>query len=139
MIMELAHCLLEEPNRSLMVPSGCCSRATKKSAAASITSTLKKLGASVCYTLDGGGAGDIDYETFSADLAIVTVRGVNIHPSIAKDRMVNAIRAAFGFCRQAAARHARARNHGRPAGLSASLSNRGRRRGGDDTNHPSRL
>ncbi|MEO8497644.1 MAG: peptidase T [Planctomycetota bacterium] len=58
---------------------------------------IEELGATVCYTLDGGGAGDVDYETFSADLAIVTVRGVNIHPSIAKDKMVNAIRAASAF------------------------------------------
>ena len=58
---------------------------------------IEGLGATVCYTLDGGGAGDIDYETFSADLAIVTVTGVNIHPSIAKDKMVNAIRAAAAF------------------------------------------
>ena len=58
---------------------------------------LKKLAADVCYTLDGGGAGEIDTETFSADLATVTVTGVNIHPSIAKDRMVNAIRGAGEF------------------------------------------
>ncbi len=58
---------------------------------------LKKFGAAVCYTLDGQGASEIDTETFSADLAQVTVRGVNIHPSIAKDRMVNAIRAAADF------------------------------------------
>jgi len=56
-----------------------------------------KLAADVCYTLDGPGADDIDTETFSADMATVTVRGVNIHPSIAKDRMVNAIRAAGEF------------------------------------------
>jgi tripeptide aminopeptidase len=55
---------------------------------------LKKLGAHVGYTLDGGGQGEIDGETFSADLAVVTVRGVNIHPSIAKGRMVNAVRLA---------------------------------------------
>jgi tripeptide aminopeptidase len=55
---------------------------------------LKKLGADVCYTLDGGGANEIDVETFSADLAQVTVRGINIHPSIAKNRMVNALRGA---------------------------------------------
>jgi tripeptide aminopeptidase len=54
---------------------------------------LEKLGATVCYTLDGSGAGEIDVETFSADLATVTIRGVNIHPSIAKGRMVNALRA----------------------------------------------
>ena len=58
---------------------------------------LKKLGAHVGYTLDGQGAGEIDVETFSADLAVVTFRGVNIHPSIAKGQMVNAIRAAGDF------------------------------------------
>ncbi len=55
---------------------------------------LQKLGAIVGYTLDGGGVGEIDGETFSADLAEVTIRGVNIHPAIAKGRMVNAIRLA---------------------------------------------
>ncbi len=55
---------------------------------------LKKLGADVCYTLDGPGANELNEETFSADLATVTVKGVNIHPSIAKGRMVNAVRAA---------------------------------------------
>ncbi|MCH5375626.1 MAG: peptidase T [Planctomycetes bacterium] len=58
---------------------------------------LEKLAADVCYTLDGDGAGKIDVETFSADLATVTIRGVNIHPSIAKGRMVNALRAAGLF------------------------------------------
>ena len=58
---------------------------------------LDRLGADVGYTLDGAGANDIDVATFSADLAVVTIRGVNIHPSIAKDRMVNAIRAAGAF------------------------------------------
>jgi len=43
-----------------------------------------KVGAAVCYTLDGQGADTIDVETFSADLATVTLRGVNIHPGIAK-------------------------------------------------------
>ena len=45
---------------------------------------LKKLGAVVGYTLDGSGQGEIDGETFSADLATVTVRGVNIHPALAR-------------------------------------------------------
>ena len=58
---------------------------------------LAQLGATVCYTLDGRGADEIDVETFSADLAIVTVRGVNIHPSIGKGKMVNAIRVASEF------------------------------------------
>ena len=39
----------------------------------------------------------VDQETFSADMALVTVTGVNIHPSIGKGRMVNAIRVASDF------------------------------------------
>jgi tripeptide aminopeptidase len=58
---------------------------------------LKKLAATVCYTLDGSAAGEIDVETFSADLATVTITGVNIHPSIGKGRMKNALRAAGTF------------------------------------------
>jgi tripeptide aminopeptidase len=58
---------------------------------------LKKLGAHVGYTLDGGGTGEIDGETFSADLAVVKVTGINIHPAIAKGRMVNAVRIAGAF------------------------------------------
>ena len=58
---------------------------------------LDKLNATVAYTLDGQGANEIDVETFSADLATVTVRGVNIHPAIAKNRMVNAVRVAAEF------------------------------------------
>lgn len=58
---------------------------------------VEELGAVVCYTLDGAGAGQIDVETFSADLATVTVRGVNIHPSVAKGRMVNALRGLGDF------------------------------------------
>jgi tripeptide aminopeptidase len=58
---------------------------------------LEQLGAQACYTLDGPGANHLDVETFSADLATVEIRGVNIHPSIAKGRMVNAVRAAASF------------------------------------------
>jgi tripeptide aminopeptidase len=58
---------------------------------------LAEIAAAACYTLDGHGSGEIDVETFSADQAVVTVRGVNIHPSIAKGRMINAIRAAADF------------------------------------------
>jgi tripeptide aminopeptidase len=57
----------------------------------------REIGATACYTLDGHGSGEIDVETFSADQAIVTISGVNIHPSIAKGRMTNAVRAAAEF------------------------------------------
>jgi tripeptide aminopeptidase len=58
---------------------------------------LQRLGAQAAYTLDGGGQGEIDVETFSADLAVVTVGGINIHPSIAKGKMINAVRLAGMF------------------------------------------
>lgn len=56
-----------------------------------------QIGAVVAYTLDGAGSGEIEDETFSADAATVTVTGVNIHPSIGKGRMVNAVRLAALF------------------------------------------
>jgi tripeptide aminopeptidase len=59
---------------------------------------LAEIGAAVCYTLDGHASNEIDVETFSADQAVVTIRGVNIHPSIAKGRMINAVRVAAAFC-----------------------------------------
>jgi tripeptide aminopeptidase len=58
---------------------------------------ISKLGAEVGYTLDGMGQGEIEGETFSADKATVTITGVNIHPSMAKGKMVNAIRLAGMF------------------------------------------
>ncbi|MCG3130206.1 MAG: Peptidase T [Phycisphaerae bacterium] len=58
---------------------------------------LKQLGADVGYTLDGEAQGIIDAETFSADLAVVTVTGINTHPSEGKGRMVNAIRILSDF------------------------------------------
>jgi len=58
---------------------------------------LAKLGAICAYTLDGDGEGMVDCETFSADQAVVTVSGVNIHPSIGKGKMVNALRILAEF------------------------------------------
>lgn len=52
------------------------------------------LGVDFAYTLDGGDVGEIVYETFSADFAVVTVKGVSIHPGTAKDKLVNAIHLA---------------------------------------------
>ena len=58
---------------------------------------LKKINAQVAYTLDGEGAGSLEHETFSADLALVTVTGYNIHPGLATHKMINAIRLAAEF------------------------------------------
>ena len=53
---------------------------------------LKKLGASVAYTLDGGECGTLEDETFSADGVNITVHGVIAHPGYAKDKLVNALK-----------------------------------------------
>jgi len=56
--------------------------------------TLDDLGASVAYTLDGGPSGEVTYETFSADRALVRITGVSIHPGLAQGEMVNALHLA---------------------------------------------
>ena len=55
------------------------------------------LDATVAYTIDGGGCGVVDVETFSADAMSVTFTGYNIHPAIATGRMINSIRMAADF------------------------------------------
>ena len=46
------------------------------------------------YTFDGGAVGEIEFESFSADGAVVTIEGVSIHPGLAKGKMVNALHLA---------------------------------------------
>ena len=55
---------------------------------------LDDLQADVAYTLDGADAGEIIYETFSADKAVVNITGVSTHPGDAKDKLVNALHLA---------------------------------------------
>jgi tripeptide aminopeptidase len=55
---------------------------------------MQKLGAQFGYTLDGGEAGSLEDETFSADGAVITVNGVIVHPGYAKDKLVNALKIA---------------------------------------------
>ena len=55
---------------------------------------LKKLGADFGYTLDGGDAGSLEDETFSADAVQVTIHGVSTHPGYAKGKMINAMKIA---------------------------------------------
>ncbi len=55
---------------------------------------LKKLGADFGYTLDGGDAGSLEDETFSADGVQVIIHGVIAHPGYAKDKMINAMKIA---------------------------------------------
>ncbi len=55
---------------------------------------LKKLGADFGYTMDGGTAGTIEDETFSADAVEIAIKGVAIHPGLAYGKMENTIRIA---------------------------------------------
>lgn len=55
---------------------------------------LSKLGAKYAYTVDGETLGSIENETFSADSAILTVKGVSAHPGFAKGKMESAIKIA---------------------------------------------
>lgn len=55
---------------------------------------VKQFGADFAYTIDGETAGEIEDETFCADTAIVKVKGVNVHPGYAKNKMINGIKIA---------------------------------------------
>ena len=55
---------------------------------------LKKVDADYAYTLDGGEAGTLEDETFSADGVRITIHGVIAHPGYAKNKLVNAIKIA---------------------------------------------
>ena len=55
---------------------------------------MQKLGAKYGYTLDGGEAGSLEDETFSADGAVITISGVITHPGYAKNKLVNALKVA---------------------------------------------
>ncbi len=55
---------------------------------------MEKVGAQFGYTLDGGEAGSLEDETFSADGASITIHGVIAHPGYAKDKLVNAMKIA---------------------------------------------
>ncbi|MGJ5639648.1 peptidase T [Latilactobacillus curvatus] len=46
------------------------------------------------YTMDGGPVGQLEYETFNAAAMKVDIQGKNVHPSEAKDIMINALQVA---------------------------------------------
>lgn len=56
-----------------------------------------QFGAQYAYTMDGGGRGEVESESFSADAMTVTFYGFNTHAGYAKGRMVNAIKLAADF------------------------------------------
>ncbi|NWG27482.1 MAG: peptidase T [Ignavibacteriaceae bacterium] len=58
---------------------------------------LKKLGAKYAYTVDGSSLGEVESETFSADMVVLKFIGKNIHPGYAKNQMINSIKIAAAF------------------------------------------
>lgn len=58
---------------------------------------IEEVDAAYGYTLDGGDPGELTYETFSADKAVVQITGVSIHPGTAYGDMVNALTLAAKF------------------------------------------
>ncbi|RYY39921.1 MAG: peptidase T [Chitinophagaceae bacterium] len=90
-IMDAAHYLMTHPEvkhgaiRILFTPDEEVGRGTAKV-------DMQKLGARFGYTLDGGEAGSLEDETFSADGVTIVINGVITHPGYAKDKLVNALK-----------------------------------------------
>ncbi len=47
------------------------------------------------YTVDGSFKGQLEFESFNAAAATITIKGVSVHPGTAKNKMINAIRVAM--------------------------------------------
>lgn len=92
-IMDAAHFLMTHPEikhgkvRILFTPDEEIGRGADKA-------DIKKLGADVGYTLDGGTVGTLENETFSADGVTLKIKGFSTHPGYAKDKMQHAIKIA---------------------------------------------
>ena len=52
---------------------------------------VKKFAADFAYTMDGGMEGELEYENFNAAGAKIHISGRNVHPGMAKNKMINAI------------------------------------------------
>lgn len=48
--------------------------------------------AKYAYTVDGGPLGELEYESFNAASAKITIQGSNIHPGSAKNKMINSMK-----------------------------------------------
>jgi tripeptide aminopeptidase len=67
---------------------------------------VKAYNATYAYTVDGGPAGELEYESFNAAAAKITFRGTNVHPGTAKGKMVNSMKLAMEFQNQLPAQEA---------------------------------
>lgn len=61
---------------------------------------IKRFGADVAYTVDGGPLGELNWENFNAAAATVHIQGLNVHPGSAKDKMVNSLLLATDYIKQ---------------------------------------
>ncbi|MEW7279557.1 peptidase T [Aquimarina sp. 2201CG1-2-11] len=58
---------------------------------------VKKFGAEWAYTMDGSQIGELEYESFNAASAVVTIKGRIVHPGYAKGKLVNSMYMAQDF------------------------------------------
>lgn len=58
---------------------------------------VQEFGADIAYTVDGGPLGELEYETFNAAQAKVTLLGKDVHPGTAKGIMISALKLAEEF------------------------------------------
>ncbi len=50
---------------------------------------IDKFSADIAYTIDGGEIGEMEWENFNASSAIITIKGINVHPGHAFGKMIN--------------------------------------------------
>ena len=55
---------------------------------------VEKFGAKYAYTIDGGIMGELQYENFNAAGAVINIQGRNVHPGVAKNKLINALHIA---------------------------------------------
>ena len=58
---------------------------------------VEKFGCEWAYTMDGGEVGELEFENFNAASAKVVVKGRNVHPGYAKNKMINSMCVANQF------------------------------------------
>jgi tripeptide aminopeptidase len=58
---------------------------------------VEKFGCDWAYTIDGGEVGELEYENFNAAAAKIRIKGLNVHPGYAKNKMLNAGLIALQF------------------------------------------
>jgi len=51
--------------------------------------------ATYAYTMDGGPLGELEYESFNAAAAKITIKGSNVHPGYAKNKMISSLKIAM--------------------------------------------